>query len=353
VLTKVYWSCGIILLLSFGCLSCKFGPKITPETAAIVNKKEIKMADIEKVYQNRIKQSKPPGSPEESQTLRLAILQQLISDEILMQRAAKDNLEATEAEVSTKFTDFKKNFTEERFQQWLKEQSITADDIRTELKKNSTIEKLYNKEITSKITVSDAEISDYYTKNIQTYNLPDTWHVLHILVTPVPDPQVTNAKGDDAKTVPEAQEKVVRLLKRVLSGEDFSILARDYSEDANSAPTGGDLQFLSVKEMDQLAGPAFRQAVQSLKPGETYPKPVVTQFGYHIVKVLEKVPAGQRDLSDPRVQTDIRQTVFGRRETLLKNAYLDAVRNEATVTNLLAQKILDDMGKTTQPVAKK
>jgi len=349
------WICAIVLLSSFGLSSCKSGPKVAADTAAIVNKKEIKLTKVEIIFQNKAKQSNQMPSSEEAQTLRLDILRQLINDEILMQKAAKINLEATEAEVDTKFTDLRKNFTEEHFQQFRKEQGLTVDDIRDELKKSSTIEKLYNKEITSKISVSDAEINDFFNKNKQNFNLPDSWHVYHILITPRSNQAQAagNTKGFDAQSVQEAQDRVLRVLKRVLGGEDFRVVARDNSDDSTSAPSGGDLGFLSVQQMEQQIGPAFRQAVQGLKPGETFDKPVVTQYGFHIVRVTEKAPAGQRDLSDAAVQANIRQNILGRRDNLLKTAYLDKVRNEASVRNVLAEKILDEMGKTAQTAAKK
>jgi peptidyl-prolyl cis-trans isomerase SurA len=352
---KAMWICTIVLLLSFGLVGCKSGPKVTADTAAIVNKKEIKLADVEKIFQNKAKQSKQTFSREEAQTLRLDILRELIDDEILMQQAAKDSLAATEAEINKKFTDFKKNFTEERFQQFLKEQGLTADDIREELKKSSTIEKFYNEKITSKIGVYDAEISDFFNKNKQNYNLPETWHVCHILIVPKNDQAQAegNMKGFDEKTVQEAQARVVRILNRVLGGEDFQVVARDNSDDSTTGPSGGDLGFLSAQQMEKQLGPSFSDAVRGLKPGETFAKPIVTQYGFHIVKMLEKAPAGQRDLSDSRVQANVRQIIFGRHENLLKSAYLDKVRNEAAVQNVLAQKILDEMVKTSQPAAKK
>ena len=353
--TNAMWICAIVLLLSFGLVSCKSGPKVTADTAAIVNKKEIKLADVEKIFENKVKQSNQIPSPEEAQTLRLDILRQLINDEILLQQAAKTGLEATEAEITAKFADFKKNFTEERFQQFLKEQGLTVDDVREALKKSSTIEKLYNKEMTSKISVSDAEISDFFNKNKQSYNLPETWHVLHILITPKSDQaQVEgNTKGFDAKTMQETQDRVLRVLKRVLGGEDFRVVAREQSDDSRFAPSGGDLGFLSAQQMEQQLGPAFHQAVQSLKPGETFAKPIVTQYGFHVVKVIEKTPGGQRDLSDAGVQANVRQIILSRRETLLKTAYMDKIRNEAGVRNVLAEKILNEMVITVQPAAKK
>jgi len=340
---------GVVMLVGHG---CKKGPTIEPGTAAVVNRTEIRNSDVERVFQNRIKTSGQPPSAEEASTLRLNILSQLINEEILMQRAGKDNLTATEAEVTSKFAEVKKDYTEEKFQQFLKDQGITADDLRRELAKNATIEKLYNKEITSKITVSEAEIGEYFNKNKQNYNLPESWHVMHILVTPFPDQQMNNAKGDDAKTDEQARQKVQMLMRRILGGEDFAVLARDYSEDPTSVPNGGDLRLLSAQQLESI-DPRFRQVVQNLRVGETYPAPVPTKYGYHIIKLVEKEPGGQHELNDPKVQADIRQMIFTRKETLLKTAYLEVVRNEATVQDFLAKKFLEEIGKSVSPASSK
>jgi peptidyl-prolyl cis-trans isomerase SurA len=288
-----------------------------------------------------LKQGGQTPSPEEASTLRLNILSQMINDEMLMQRAAVDKLVASDDEVNVKFTEFKKDYTEEKFQQFLKDQGVTAKDIKKEIRKSATIEKLYNKEITSKISVSEGEIKDFFARNKANYNLPESWHVLHLLVTPFPDSQITNARNDDAKTDEAARQKVIGLLKRILSGEDFSIVARDYSEDSSSAQSGGDLRLLSLQQLDAI-DPRFRQAVQSLKVGETFSSPIPTKYGYHLVKLIEKEAGGQHELTDPKVQADTRQAIFNRKETLLKTAYLEAVRNQTIVKNLLAQKILSD-----------
>jgi len=211
-------------LLTLVFSSCQSGPKTGPDTAAIVNQTEIKNAEVEKVYQNRLKQGGQTPSPEEASTLRLNILSQMINDEMLMQRAGVDKLVANDDEVNVKFTEFKKDYTEEKFQQFLKDQGVTAEDIKKEIRKSATIEKLYNKEITSKISVSEGEIKDFFARNKANYNLPESWHVLHLLVTPFPDSQITNARNDDAKNDEAARQKVIGLLKRILSGEDFSIV---------------------------------------------------------------------------------------------------------------------------------
>ena len=82
--------CAAVLLSSFGLGGCKSGPKVAADTAAIVNNKEIRLAEVEKVFQSRAKQSNQTLSLEEAQSLRLEILRQLINDEMLMQQAKQD-----------------------------------------------------------------------------------------------------------------------------------------------------------------------------------------------------------------------------------------------------------------------
>src|SRR5262249_22310525 len=147
------------------------------------------------------------------------------------------------------------------------------DDLKTEIRKSVTLDKLINKEITSKITVSDAEIKDFFEKNKASFNLPETFHIAHILVTPLPEPAPTNAKKDDAKTDDEARQKVSRLLREIQGGADFATTARDYSEDAQSAMNGGDLDFQPLDALTNI-DPAFAQAVQRLKVGEMTAQPV-------------------------------------------------------------------------------
>src|SRR5213078_547311 len=183
--------------------------------------------------------SEQPPSPEEQQDLKLQVLNQMINDQILLEQAGTATLNATDAEVDVKFNEFKRQEPEEKVQPLLKEQKMTVDHIRNELRKSITIDKLVNKEITSKISVTDAEIKNFYEKNKESFNLPESYHIAHILVTPVADPDLHNAKGDDAKSPEEARAKALRLLKDVQGGADFATTAKGFSEDPSSGPNGG------------------------------------------------------------------------------------------------------------------
>ena len=117
------------------------------------------------------------------------------------------------------------------------------------------------------------------------------------------------------------------LMQRLQEGAPFADLARDFSEDPESAQRGGDLGLVPVATIRQ-APPALRDAALQLDPGRAR---VVSQGGAHtIVFVVKREQAGQRDLSTPGVKEQITQALKGRREQLLRTAYLAAARADAS-----------------------
>jgi peptidyl-prolyl cis-trans isomerase SurA len=330
--------------LGFGLfVGCSSNASVSDDIVARVNAKEITAADLEKQYQARIATAPQPPTPEEEKALKFQLLTQMIDDEILLQMATAQNLNATDAEVDTKFTDLKSQYTAEQFEEMLKQQKVKAEDIKTDMRKALTLEKLITKEITSRINVSQAEIEEVFLKNKESFNLPEGYHIQHIMVTPIAG-QVNNAKRDDAKTPGEAQIKAQRLLKDIQGGQDFALVARDWSEDPDSAANGGDLSFRSLADLEKI-DPRLRVAVQRLKVGESSGL-IETGYGYHIVKLLERDPGGQKDLSNGQVQAQIRQAIFNQKEQMLRAVFSEVSRNKAQVANYLAERLLETGGKS-------
>src|SRR4029434_2677140 len=99
-----------------------------------------------------------------------------------------------------------------------------------------------------------------YDKNKASFNLPESFHIAHILVTPIADPELQNGKNDDAKTPDEARQKAMRVLKDVQSARDFGVVAKESSEDPSSGPAGGDLNFQPLQAIENI-DPRLAQAV--------------------------------------------------------------------------------------------
>jgi peptidyl-prolyl cis-trans isomerase SurA len=325
--------------------SCSSDSAANADVVARVDDTEITNPQLEKQFQSRVNGAEQPPSAEEVDDLKLQVLNQMINDQILLKMAADAGLNATDAEVDVKFNEFKSQYTEEKFNEVLSQQKMTVDEIRSELRKSITIDKLVNKEITSKISVSEGEIKSFYDKNKDSFNLPESYHIAHILVTPAADPEVRNAKNDDAKTADQARQKAAQLLRQIQGGADFAAVARDYSEDPASSPNGGDLQFQPLQALESL-DPRLAQAVQRMRVGDILPQVLETRYGFQIVKLLEKDAGGQKDLTDPRVQAQVRQVIFNRKDQTLKNAFSEMARNKAKVSNFLAERIFSSAGKS-------
>lgn len=322
------------------------------DVIATVNGKPIARADVDKVYAAQL-QSNGQGQPsiEQSESLKLNIVHELIVEEIAEQRAAKLGLVATDAEVDAKLQEMKAPYTEDQFNAQMKAKNLTLDSLRHNLRRSLTFEKLLNKEINSKITVTDADVSSYYNAHKSEFNLPETtYHLAQIIVSGTPGPNAGNLQNSKAGTEAEARKKIETLKNRLDAGDDFGTIAMNFSENAQTASNGGDMGLISESQL--RSNPALFAAVGKLKAGqntEILPFPEANDprriGGYMVLRLLEKAQAGQRDLNDPRVQQAIRQQLHESRSQLLKSAYFEILRDEAKVQNFLADGIFKESAK--------
>jgi peptidyl-prolyl cis-trans isomerase D len=137
----------------------------------------------------------------------------------------------------------------------------------------------------AKVTIPPAEIERYYNSNIEQYKTPEQVRASHILLK-------TEGK-DDAAVKATAED----ILKQARGGADFAELAKKYSEDESNAKQGGDLDYFGRGRMT----PEFEDAAFSMTPGQISDV-VKTQFGYHIIKLVDKKPATTRTLAEVRQQ---------------------------------------------------
>ena len=320
-------------VLTLGVSGCKRA--VPDNVAATVNGRPITFGDLDKQYQSQFMSSTEHPSDDQMMIQKLEVLRTLIDNEIMLQRAEKLGLMATDADVEAKFAEIKAPFTQEEFQRQLASRKMTVEDMKAQLKRDLSVQKLFNKEITSHISISDRDVTDFYNTNKSSFNFPEPQiHLAQILVTPNPDPNVRNLKGDKAQNEEQARKKIEMLVGRIKQGEDFGQLAQNFSEDPTSSPSGGDLGFVPESALDK-ANPDIRKAIQATSPGQVSAI-VHTAEGYRVFKIYSKEPAGQRELSDPRVQQNIRETLLNRKDQLLRAAYYEVARDEARVVSYLA-----------------
>ena len=335
---------AVLLAALLGCKS-----QVSGDVMATVDGRKIFRSDVDKYYDNQVASAQQRPVGEQATILRLNILRQLIDDEMVMRRAEKLGLLATEEEVDRKLNEIKSPYTQEEFDQRLKEKKITLEDFKRDIRRSITVDKVMNKEVSSKINVTDQDIIDYFTAHKSEFNLIEPqYHLAQVFVTPAPNPQVHN-QNNKAQNEADARKKIQMIANRLDSGDDFATLAMNYSEDPETSGNGGDLGTLPESSL-RNTDPGTRDTVIKLKPGQYSPiitlaNPANKQvMGFRIVKLVSKEPAGQRDLSDPRVQQAIRSQLHDRREQLLKAAYYEVLRDSAKVENYYARKVLDSNG---------
>ena len=347
--TRPYFTAilGVSLCLFAGCHK---GPSVG--VVARVNGKPIAQGDLDKVYAAQL-QSNPQQQPstEQASSLKLNILHELIVEEIVEQRASKLGLTATDAEVDAKLQEMKAPYTEDQFNARLKASNHTLEDVRHDLRRSLTIDKLLNKEINSKITVTDSDVNGYYEAHKAEFNLIENqYHLGQIIVTATPDATAGNLQNSKATSAAEAEKKIQALKNRLDAGEDFGTIAMNFSENPQTASNGGDMG--SLPESQLKSTPALYAAIIKLKAGQDTdiipfpdPKDPKKVGGFAIFRLLERAQAGQRELNDPRVQQAIRQQIHDSRSQLLKSAYFEMLRDEAKVENYLAEQIFKDSAK--------
>ena len=186
-----------LLLTALALTACSFACRATPappkevsaDTWAVVDGREIKKADVDKAYQ-RAKDSAQVLSSEEEMTAKLSLLNDLIVQDILLTKATTLKVEVPQAEVDTAYSNASKNIANAEFQQELSRRGLTPADIRDGIRRELLAEKVITQEVSSKITVSDQEVQDFFNANRAQFNIAEeAYHVAQIVVTPVRDPQ--------------------------------------------------------------------------------------------------------------------------------------------------------------------
>lgn len=275
-------------------------PQKSPsEVLAKVNDTAITRSEVERATKALLAQNKAPQDlpPEIMKQAEEAALDQLISAELLYQTGVKLEITDLDKKVEEKVSQGKARFaTPAEYEAALKTNNLTEKELLDIIRKDIVINNLFEKEIISKITVPEADVKKFYDENMDKFRRPESFHASHILIGV--DPKAT------AEEKQKAREKAEAVRKKILKGEDFAALAKAESS-CPSKENGGDLGTFGMGQMV----PPFEKATAALKPGEIS-EVVETQFGYHVIKLIEKKEAGivKLDEAKENIQNYLKQT---------------------------------------------
>ena len=296
-------------------------PAQIPDVLARVNGEAIERWEFDNALKRMEARAGAPVPPEKRDEVLRGLLDQLVAFHLLAQESRSRKLPVPDSDVDARVGEIRKSFPDEQaFTQTMAAQGLSVDQVRTQARTSLEVSKVVDAEVTTKVTVQDAEVSAFYQQNLERFKQGESVHASHILIG-LP-PNATPEQKSEAKTKAQAALKLVR------SGADFATLARAQSQDSGSAPNGGDLGFFPKGQMT----PAFETAAFGLKPGAVSAV-VETPFGFHIIKVHARRPPRTAPFGE--VSGQIKDfLVQGQREQKLQQ-FVEQVKSKSKVQILV------------------
>jgi peptidyl-prolyl cis-trans isomerase SurA len=331
------------LILS-GCASS--GSETKDSTvAATVNGRNIMLSEVERQVNQQAGGNTSSLNQLQLAQARLQVLSSLIQREVLYQRAEREKVLPTDAQIDNAIALQKQNsgMTSEDFDKSLKAQNMSMETLREEAKKDLAIAALQDK-YNGKINISDREVEDYYSSNRQLFK-SERGVALSMIVV---DPADNSNTGitDDAKNEADAKLKIDNIYQQLQGKADFATVARAKSEEANSLRAGGDVGFATEQDLRNNNFPPdlIANFFGPMQVGD-YTQPV--RFGgsgkWYIFKLAEKrLTTENLTLESPGIRQQITQGLTNQRKQILNAALLDTAMNEAKIVNHLAANMLNN-----------
>ena len=295
-----------------------------PTKAATVNGKIISYKDFERqleVFKQQIMRGQPGQLPDAlMERAKAQVVNQLIDEELLYQEGVKQGVKPEDGFVENELKSLKGRFANnEQYLDTLKRMQLTEEQLKGQIAHKATIRKLIEKDVVSHITVSKEDAQKYFEVNKDKFHQPEKVRAQHILIKV--------EAGDDDQKKAAARKKLEGIKKQIMAGEDFGKLAKEHSEGPSNVREG-DLGYFTRGRMVK----PFEDVAFSLAPNEVSDI-VETQFGYHLIKVLDHQSA--KDLSFEEVEPKI--MVLLRNEMIQQRIepYINKLREGAKIETFI------------------
>jgi peptidyl-prolyl cis-trans isomerase C len=296
-------------------------PAQLPDVLARVNGEPISKADFERALKNIEQRAGGPIPAARRDEVYRGLIDQLVGLRLLRQEVITRKVAVTDAEVNQRVEAIKQQFgSEEQFKDALKAQNVTLDRLRADQRSDLAVSKLLDNELKDKVTASPDQVITFYRQNTDKFKQTERVRASHILLT-VP-------QNADAATKAKIKAQAEAVLKEVKAGKDFAALAKEHSQDPGSAINGGDLGYF---QPGQMVGP-FNDVAFKLAPGQVSDL-VETQFGFHIIKVVDKQPG--RTVPFDEVKDQVKQYLENMNKQRETTAFVASLRAKGKVEVLV------------------
>lgn len=295
-----------------------------PDPVAVVEGEKISRAELQETFNRALASAgiNPDElEPEQKMAGYREILDELIIDKLVSRKAS--SVEIKDAELEQEIKQVKSQFpSEEVFKAEMEKAGETETSFRDTVKRMMQQQKWMQEQIGDKASVPDAEVKKFYDENKKEFEHPELVRASHILILTPEDA--------DEKTVAEKKKAAEAALERVTSKEeDFAVVAKEVSEEPGAKESGGDLDFFPKERMV----PEFANAAFAMQKGDISKEPVRTKFGWHVIKVTDRKPAGSMPFDEVKQQVTSYLEGSKRRDAV--RSVIDAVRSDAKVENKL------------------
>jgi peptidyl-prolyl cis-trans isomerase SurA len=331
---------GLVLA---GCSSSGGNEANENMVAATVNGRNIMLQEVERGVNTQSGGNPAALSQLQLAQARLTVLDGLIKREVMFQRAEREKVLPTEAQIDGAIAQQKEQtgMTQEDFEKSLRSQNMSMETLREEARKDLAISNLQDK-YSGKITISDREVEDFYNNNRQQFVNKRGVELAMIMVDPADNSSTGIA--DDAKNEADAKLKIDNIYQQLQGKADFATVARAKSEDLNSLRAGGDIGFASEDDLKANGFPPelVSSFFGSMQVGD-YTQPTSFRGKWYIFKLAGKrLQTENLTLESPGVRQQITQGLTNQRKQILNAALLEVAINEARIVNNLAANMLNN-----------
>jgi peptidyl-prolyl cis-trans isomerase SurA len=314
--------------------------------AATVNGRNIMLQEVERGVNQQAGGNPASLSQLQLAQARLTVLDGLIKREVMFQRAEREKVLPTEAQIDGAIAQQKEQsgMTQDEFERQLKAQNMSVETLREEARKDLAISNLQDK-YNGKINISDREVEDFYNNNKQQF-VNKRGVALSMIVV---DPADNSASGiglDDAKNEADAKLKIDNIYQQLQGKADFATVARAKSEDYNSLRAGGDIGFVTEDELKANGFPPelISSFFGPMQVGD-YTQPTFFRGKWYIFKLADKrLQTENLTLDSPGIRQQIAQGLTNQRKQILNAALLEVAMDEARIVNNLAANMLNNPG---------
>ncbi|MBI5344270.1 MAG: peptidylprolyl isomerase [Deltaproteobacteria bacterium] len=264
-------------------------------------------------------------SNERLQAIRKTAVKQMINDELVYGAAREEKIDVGKKDIDAEIESLKKSLTKgQTLEKVLKNSKMTMAELREHFRRKLAVRNLTKKKAdefskSAQETVTEAYMEGYYKKNLDKFKEPEQYHLRSLLIKADP--------SGGQRVWNEAHKKAMDIAKKARGGEDFAKLAIQYSQDAN-ASKGGDMGWAHkgsfVEEIDAAAS--------NMKAGEVS-DPVMTLYGYHVLKLEGKKPSIQKKFSELNKE-NLRKELTEKERKRLDNAWMDGLLASAKIEYL-------------------